>query len=93
MLFLCTLLLSGICLGGQTYIEKDKGSSYFGHHHPNTSLSSLHSAGRPHPRGAAGAGEYPPAQAGAAGGHSGNTGRGYEGGCKFVYTDLKTHKQ
>lgn len=38
---------------------------------PSFSLFSLPSAGRPHPRGTAGAGEHPPAQAGAAGGHSG----------------------
>lgn len=38
------------------------------------SFSCFTSAGRPHSRGAAGAGEYPPAEAGAAGGHSGITG-------------------
>lgn len=53
--------------------EQGKGTLYFGHHCPNPSSSSLSlpSAGRPHSRGAAGVGEYPPAQAGAAGGHSG----------------------
>lgn len=53
-----------------------KGALYFGLLCPNPSFSSscFTSAGRPHPRGAAGIGEYPPAQAGAAGGHSGITG-------------------
>lgn len=62
-------------------MAKDKDTLYFWHLCPNLSFSfsSLSSAGRPHPRGAAGAGEYPPAQAGAAGGHSGNAVIGYGG--------------
>lgn len=46
---------------------------------PSSSFSLLcfASAGRPHPRGAARVGEHPPAQAGAAGGHSGKAGIGY----------------
>lgn len=49
------------------------GALYFGRLHLNPSFSLLcfTSAGWPHPRGAARVGEYPPAKAGTAGGHSG----------------------
>lgn len=40
-------------------------------HHGSFPLSFLSSSRRPYPRGAAGAREYPPAQARTAGGHSG----------------------
>lgn len=69
-----------------------KGALYFGHPcpRPSFSLSCFTSAGWPHPRGAARVGEYPPAQGGAAGGHSGNTGIGYRRCCN-VYICKNTH--
>ena len=51
----------------------------------NALLLSFSSARRPHTRGAAGAGEYPAAQAGAAGRHSGITGRSYVSWRKYMY--------
>lgn len=69
-----------------------KGTLYFGLPclNPSFSSSCFASAGRPYPRGAAGVGEYPPAQAGAAGGHSGITGIGYRRFCN-VYIYKNTH--
>lgn len=73
-------------------IDRHQKGLIFGNYCPNTwpHLFLLSSARRPHPGGTTGAGEYPPAKAGAAGGHSGNMAMGYAG-CRFVCTQILKH--